>query len=335
MRNICFFAVQHSGMLPHDELQNMVAREPEGMLLSTYGFCHRPGSGEPDGFPVERHAIGKNETAQVFWLQEASRAIDKEVLAAALDEARAAKRAELDRDLTREEDGNLRDAVTLKLAADAPIVRKTTRAILYDTGLLAVEASNYEAGGRVARFICRCFRPEPGAEKAVAEPINHLAASVVGSTLNEVVRDANFLDQFENVEIGDSVQIKDRDTKTTYTVKQGDLRKPEVQQLLAPVDRFVERVNLVCTALGNDEDGQESLVPFAEFNLHKDGCLKSVKWIGPFSDERMTCADGSEDLDAWGLAGSFVTAKYTAILFDHISQMLRVNLGDDLGEAAE
>ena len=332
MRNICFFTIQSGVMKPEEEFQGLVARDPEGAVLSTYGFCHRPFSGEPEGFPIERHTIGEHgETAQVFWLQEATRAIDKEVLWAAVDEARAAKRGELERDLTHEEDDNLREAVILKLSADAPIVRKITRAILYSDGLLAVEANNYEAGRRVARFIARCFETEDGEQPNVKIP-EHLLG-VVGPALNEVVRNVDFLDRFESIEIGSSIQIKDRDTKTTYTVKQGDLRKPEVKQLLDNPDRFVERISLLCTILGEDENGYEALVPFVEFNLHKDGCLKGTKWIGPFSDDRATFCDGanSADADTLSLAESFVTAKYVAILYGHITEMMKGYLGVDEG----
>lgn len=297
MKNIYFYAMKAGQMKMPDEVEGMLARDPVGSTLSSFGLLPTD-----DGRYSIDYALGGlfgedvPRIAYEFRLQSAVRDIPRETLRAAIDEAIRAREDELGRDLNPDEEDGVRDAATIRLAEIAPIVKKTT-SVLYYPGLdiVAVEATSREKSWHIMKFVARLFEPaDPAAESAAAQEgraaatvLDHFASRRPTDFMRQVVLNVDTGNSA--LDIGDSCQVKGVHTGTVYSVRKGDLGSKEARPFLENPNNEIQRLSLIAF-MDNAPVVGDDRMPFAQFSLAKDGGLRSVKWFDMGADEDVQAA---------------------------------------------
>lgn len=267
MKNVHFFKVSIGNPKTEEELQPMMSVEPTAHILSTFGISRL----------ALRNTVALGRFVVVV-TKDACRDIDRISLKKTIGERIEEREKQLDRVLNEDERAGLVDGVTAEVAAHAQIISKYGRAIIFlDSGIAIVEGNSFEGARKSLKFITKAFNPAPGYGHTDINSMFSYAGVMPDTAMRLMLTNTDFLLAQKDIEIGDSCQIRDRESDAIYTVRKGDLFKKDAQDLINSGKKMIKRLAVVM--MEPLEEGQEpdDQLETATFSLDADGGVKSIK----------------------------------------------------------
>lgn len=321
MKNVHFFKVSIGNPKTEEELQPMMAIDPTAHILSTFGICRLAFRNTTE---LGRFVVAVTKDAH----RDIDRMSLKKTIAGRIEE----REKELDRPLNEDELAGLVDGVTAEVAAHAQIISKYGMAIIYlDSGIAVVEGSSFEGARKSLKFISKAFNPANGCERTEMNSVFSFCGLMPDTAMGLMLTNTDFLLDQKDIEIGDSCQIRDRESDAIFTVRKGDLFKKDTQDLINSGKKMIKRLAVVL--MEPLEEGQEpdDQLETASFSLDSDGGIKSIK-MSPYTRGMVGTMVFEKGLDD-EQASDIVHADMIRKIFGFYTSLLEIDFDGDESES--